>query len=39
MLKTEGPVVVDMDVDPDENVFPMVAAGKSLHEMEMGGLS
>jgi acetolactate synthase-1/2/3 large subunit len=39
MLKTEGPVVVDMDVDPDENVYPMVAAGKSLHEMEMGGMS
>ncbi len=39
MLKTEGPVVMDAHVDPNENVFPMVAAGKSLHEMEMGGLS
>ena len=39
MLKTEGPVIVDMDVDAEENVFPMVAAGKSLHEMEMGGMS
>jgi len=39
MLRTEGPVVLDVDVDPEENVYPMVAAGKSLHEMQMGGLS
>jgi acetolactate synthase-1/2/3 large subunit len=39
MLRTDGPVVMDVHVDPDENVYPMVAAGKSLHEMEMGGLS
>ena len=39
MLRTEGPVVLDVHVDPDENVYPMVAAGKSLHEMAMGGLS
>jgi len=39
MLAEPGPVVLDVHVDPAENVFPMVAAGKSLHEMEMGGLS
>ncbi len=39
MLRHDGPVVLDVHVDPDENVYPMVAAGKSLHEMEMGGLS
>lgn len=39
MLRTPGPVVMDVNVDPDENVYPMVAVGKSLHEMEMGGLS
>jgi acetolactate synthase-1/2/3 large subunit len=33
MLAHDGPVVVDVDVDPDENVYPMVAAGKGLHEM------
>ncbi|MBN1492495.1 MAG: biosynthetic-type acetolactate synthase large subunit [Phycisphaerae bacterium] len=39
MLKVDGPVVLDVDVDPDENVYPMVATGKGLHEMAMGGLS
>jgi acetolactate synthase-1/2/3 large subunit len=39
MLRTDGPVVMDVDVDQEENVYPMVAAGKSLHEMEMGGMS
>jgi len=39
MLRTDGPVVADFLVEPEENVFPMVAVGKSLHEMEMGGLS
>jgi acetolactate synthase-1/2/3 large subunit len=39
MLNTPGPVVVDVHVEPEENVYPMVAVGKSLHEMEMGGLS
>ncbi len=39
MLKTPGPVVVDAHVEREENVYPMVAVGKSLHEMEMGGLS
>jgi len=39
MLDTPGPVVVDVHVAEEENVYPMVAAGKSLHEMEMGGMS
>ena len=39
MLHTPGPVVVDAHVEPEENVYPMVAVGKSLLEMEMGGLS
>jgi acetolactate synthase-1/2/3 large subunit len=38
MLKHDGPVVLAADVEPEENVFPMVAAGKSLHEMDMGRL-
>ncbi len=39
MINTEGPVVLVADVEPEENVFPMVAAGKSLHEMDMGRLA
>lgn len=38
-LKHPGPVVVDVKVEPEENVFPMVPAGKSLHEMELGKLA
>jgi acetolactate synthase-1/2/3 large subunit len=39
MLAHNGPVVVDVHVAAEENVYPMVASGKSLHEMEMGGMS
>jgi acetolactate synthase I/II/III large subunit len=39
MLSTPGPVVMDVHVDREENVYPMVAVGKSLHEMEMGGMA
>ena len=38
-LKHEGPVVLDVKVEPEENVFPMVAAGKGLHEMNLGKLA
>ena len=38
-LSTDGPVVIDFHVEPEENVWPMVPAGKSLHEMEMGPLA
>lgn len=39
MLATPGPVVMDVHVEREENVYPMVAVGKSLHEMEMGGMA
>ncbi len=39
MLRHEGPVVLHVRVAPEENVFPMVAAGKGLHEMNMGKLA
>ncbi len=39
MLRTEGPVVLDVHVESEENVYPMVAAGKGLHEMDMGKLA
>ena len=38
-IATEGPVLVDFHVDPEENVWPMVPSGKSLHEMKMGTLA
>jgi acetolactate synthase-1/2/3 large subunit len=38
MFRAEGPVVLAASVEPEENVYPMVAAGKSLHEMDMGRL-
>ena len=34
MLKEKRPCVVDFRVEREENVWPMVAAGKSLHEMD-----
>lgn len=34
MLAETKPVVVDFHIDPTENVWPMVPAGKSLHEMD-----
>jgi acetolactate synthase-1/2/3 large subunit len=39
MLKTEGPVVLHVMVEPEENVYPMVATGKGLHEMDLGKLA
>ncbi|OHB55721.1 MAG: acetolactate synthase, large subunit, biosynthetic type [Planctomycetes bacterium GWF2_50_10] len=33
MLAEKGPCVVDFHVEAEENVWPMVPAGKSLHEM------
>ncbi len=39
MLKHDGPVVLDVKVEPEENVWPMVPAGKGLHEMELGKLA
>ena len=34
MLTQTKPCVVDFRVDPEENVWPMVPSGKSLHEMD-----
>ncbi len=34
MLKEKRPCVVDFRVEPEENVWPMVPAGKSLNEMD-----
>lgn len=39
MLAHDGPVLVDFFVEPNEHVYPMVPAGKGLHEMEMGTLA
>jgi len=38
MLAETRPVVLDCYVDTEENVWPMVAAGKSLHEMDGLGI-
>ena len=34
MIKEKRPCVVDFRVEREENVWPMVAAGKSIHEMD-----
>ena len=34
MLAEKRPCVVDFKVDREENVWPMVAAGKNIHEMD-----
>jgi acetolactate synthase-1/2/3 large subunit len=34
MLKEKQPCVIDFRVEPEENVWPMVPAGKSLSEMD-----
>ncbi|HUW83439.1 MAG TPA: biosynthetic-type acetolactate synthase large subunit [Phycisphaerae bacterium] len=39
LLETEGCVVADFHVEPEENVYPMVNVGKSLDEMDLGGLA
>jgi len=36
MLRHDGPAVLAVHVEPEENVYPMVPAGKALHEMELG---
>jgi len=38
-IKYDGPVVMNFTVEPEENVWPMVPAGKGLHEMELGTLA
>ncbi len=39
MINHPGPVIADFFVEPNEHVYPMVPAGKGLHEMEMGTLA
>jgi acetolactate synthase-1/2/3 large subunit len=34
-LATDGPVVVDVHIDPDENVFPMVKSGGANDEFAL----
>ncbi|NBX03046.1 MAG: acetolactate synthase 3 large subunit, partial [Alphaproteobacteria bacterium] len=36
MIETPGPVIVDMMVDQNENVYPMIAAGAAHYELVMG---
>jgi acetolactate synthase-1/2/3 large subunit len=36
MINHPGPCVVDFLCEKDEHVYPMVASGKALHEMELG---
>jgi acetolactate synthase-1/2/3 large subunit len=38
-LRHEGPVVLKVQVEPEENVYPMVAPGKSLHDITLGTLA
>ncbi|MBP2240632.1 acetolactate synthase-1/2/3 large subunit [Cytobacillus eiseniae] len=33
VLNSREPVLLDIRIDPDENVYPMIAPGKGLHEM------
>jgi acetolactate synthase-1/2/3 large subunit len=37
-IKTPGPVVIDFIIEPEENVFPMVPAGKAINRM-IGGMA
>ncbi len=37
-LDTAGPVVLDFHIEPEENVFPMVPAGKAINRM-IGGMA
>ncbi len=36
MLATKGPVIVDMVVDQNENVYPMIPAGAAHYELVLG---
>ena len=36
MMETPGPVICDMVVDQNENVYPMIAAGAAHYELVMG---
>jgi acetolactate synthase-1/2/3 large subunit len=36
MLAIKGPVIVDMLVDQNENVYPMIPAGAAHYELLLG---
>ncbi len=36
MIRHPGPCLVDFQCETNENVYPMVASGKALHEMDLG---
>ena len=38
MIRTEGPVFLDVRTEPEENVFPMVPAGQAINRM-IGGMA
>lgn len=35
MIETKGPVLVDMVIDPSENVYPMIPAGAAHYEIKL----
>ncbi|MCG3180989.1 MAG: Acetolactate synthase isozyme 3 large subunit [Phycisphaerae bacterium] len=39
LLTTEGPAVLEVLVDAEENVYPMVPSGHGLDEMDLGSLA
>jgi acetolactate synthase-1/2/3 large subunit len=39
LLRQEGPAVLDVRVEKEENVYPMVAPGKILSEVDLGRLA
>lgn len=38
MINTDGPVIVDVGIDPSENCYPMIPSGKAHNEMLLGPL-
>ncbi|MBF0334004.1 MAG: acetolactate synthase 3 large subunit [Alphaproteobacteria bacterium] len=36
MIETDGPVILDMRVDPEENCFPMIPSGAAHNDMLLG---
>ena len=36
MVKTKGPVVCDIIIDPTENCFPMIPSGSTHNQMLLG---
>ena len=36
MIDYDGPVILDVVVDPDENCFPMIPSGSAHNEMMLG---